>query len=469
LRTTPSDKSPQTRRIILLRGKNPQVLLGFDGPHRTLPAVQVPGGERVAERLTERLRTTCSIDAVSITCIEVPHSGASSEATVYEIMEPCEPAADAPLGKYWVSVSGLTESAFCDPNDFEALRQAVAQAIEDIESAPRAPFGRLGWFEEVEDWVQEQIAPHRLDLTGRFRQLNASPTFSLIRFETDGPAVWFKAVGAPNDHEYPITLALTHLVPRFVPTVLATRPDWNAWLSFEAEGPLLLGETCGLAAWKAAARDLAELQMHSIGRSLHLLDVGARDLRTQTLSARVEPFFQFIAHLMERQTKTTPLALTREALTYLSERVRDGLTLLDETNFPSCLEHLDLNPGNIIAPLTGCVFLDWAEASVGHPFLSFEYLREHFRRTCGSDGAQENELVSCYSFAWRRFASEREIHQALEVSPLVAVFAYAAGSDLWSDPQRREQSHAAAFLRSLARRMDREARAFAERNVSCPS
>jgi len=57
-------------------------------------------------------------------------------------------------------------------------------------------------------------------LTGKFRQLNASPTFSLIRLETNGVALWFKATGKPNEHELAIALSLARLFPRYVPRVL---------------------------------------------------------------------------------------------------------------------------------------------------------------------------------------------------------------------------------------------------------
>jgi hypothetical protein len=130
----------------------------------------------------------------------------------------------------------LAETCFRDPCDFQAVRQAIAQSMAYAQDPPRGPFGRLGWSPELKQWVQEEIATHGLHLNGRFRQLNASPSFSLIRFETNGPAVWFKAVGAPNQREYPVTLALARLFSQFLPQIVATRPEWNGWLALEAQG-----------------------------------------------------------------------------------------------------------------------------------------------------------------------------------------------------------------------------------------
>jgi hypothetical protein len=149
--------------------------------------------------------------------------------------------------------------------------------------------------------------------------------------------------------------------------------------------------------------------------------------------------------------------------------VKDALTVLEETGIPTTLGHLDMNPGNIICSPTGCVFLDWAEAFVGHPFLTFEYLREHFRRTFGQNDSQETQFVARYTFPWRAFVSESEIRRAIEVAPLVAVFVYATGNDLWTDPQKLEAPRSAGYLRSLTRRMEREAHGLVERRVPCPS
>jgi hypothetical protein len=427
--TTPQEQF-ETRRIILLRGKNPEVLLGSDGRHRTLPQVQIPRCQRVAEHLTTAFRETCGVDAVSLCPLESPPAESRSDKICYEIMEPRGLHAEPPQDKNWVAVDCLVQSAFRDPGDFQAIRHSITQSTGYAQNTSRGPFGRLGWFPDLTQWVQEQIGTQGLRLNGKFRQLNACPTFSLIRFETDGPAVWFKAVGAPNQREYPVTLALTHSFSRFLPQILATRPECTGWLACEADGPLL--RDCPVVvSWEAAAADLAELQISSLGRSLHLLDAGARDLRAGALADFVETFFQVMGEVMERQTKMPPAPLSREGLRCLSAR--------------------------------------GAEAFVGHPFLTFQFLLEHFRQTFGQDHSRETQLVSRYSSPWRAFVSESDIRRALEVAPLVAVFAYATGNDRWTDPRALQEPGTASYLRSLTRRMDREARGLVERSVLCLS
>lgn len=455
-----------THRIVLLRGENPEVLLSLEGTQRTLPEIRMPRWQRVAEHLTAALSKTYGIDAVLLSSLEATPVESHSEHFFYEVMEACDPRSEAPPHRDWVAVDCLTPSAFRNGSDLQAVRDAVARSMATAEGASDGPFGKLGWFRDLQRWVQNKIRTHGLHLNGRFRQLNGSPTFSLIRFETNGPAVWFKAVGDPNQREYPLTLALARAFRRFLPQIVAIRPEWNGWLTREADGALLY-ESSSLASWESVARDLTELQIQSIGRVLHLLDLGARDLRTKPLAGLVAPFFQALRELMERQTKIPPSALSRDELGCLSLQVQDAVAVLEESGISSTLGHLDLNPGNIVCSPTQCVFLDWAEAFVGHPFLTLQYLLEHFRRTFGHGQAQEAQLVIRYSAPWRALVFESDLRRALEVAPLVAAFACAAGNGLWTDPRNLEEPRTAGHLRSLARRMQREAHALAKGSLPC--
>jgi hypothetical protein len=305
-----------------------------------------------------------------------------------------------------------------------------------------------------------------MQLTGKFQQLNASPSFSLIRFETNGPALWFKAVGEPNQREFAITLTLTRLFPLYVPCVLATRPEWNAWLTWDAEGELLsdIGET---APWRRVAADLADLQFDSIAKTTGILQSGARDLRIGALSKHLHGFVVVTQELMQRQTKSTPPVLDRERLQLLADRIAHALELLDRLQIPDALGHLDFNPGNVVVSSSRCAFLDWADAYVGNPFLTFEYLLEHFRRTHGTNSPQQSELVEVYGARWKEALSSEAIQEALAVAPLFAVFSYACGTGMLSDEKRLEDAEFAGYMRGLVRRMDREARALVDRSSKC--
>jgi hypothetical protein len=200
-----------------------------------------------------------------------------------------------------------------------------------------------------------------------------------------------------------------------------------------------------------------------------LVDCGAHDLRIKSVRKLVAPFMSVMGTLMEKQTKIPPPALSEIELQALGGRIQDALSLLGELGIPDTLGHLDLNPENLIVSQSRCVLLDWAEAYVGHPFFSFQYLLEHFRRIGAVDSTSEAKLAASYLAPWEQITSYDCLAEAMSYAPLIAAFAYAVGTDAWKQPERLSDARVAGYLRSLVRRMNREARELSERRLLCLS
>jgi hypothetical protein len=454
----------ETWRVIVFSRDGTKVLLKISERGFVFPLVEIPRWERLAENLTAALRREWGCDAV---CLFAPNNSSQDDPNGhhYEVME-CwrDPHIH---GTDWTPVHSLTADSFQDEAEFRTLTRCLDE-LDGYEHDPTSPFAQRGWLTRVQGWAVGSIRPLGLELGPSFRQYNASPSFSLLRLETNGPSVWFKAVGEPNLREFPITLKLAELFPSFLPEILGTRPEWNAWLSLEVEGTNL-GEAKDLALWKKATTELARLQIQSISNSDSILSSGTHDLRIDKLLNSVDPFLELVARLMEEQPRVPPPVLSREELSLLKLRIEDALTLLGDLRIPNALGHLDLNPWNVVVIADGCVFLDWAEAYVGPPFFSFEYLLQHFRREIGADAVLASELVNPYRAPWRELLSDDLASEALALAPLTAVFAYAAGTHDWRHEDRLRDSRLSAYFRSLARRMNREAIQFVERRQACLS
>jgi Phosphotransferase enzyme family len=451
-------------RAIVFNSDGTMVLLKVSEGGFVFPSVEISRWERWAENLTAALEKEWGCEAVCLFTLDLSQDGGTNDS--YEIMECCRDDAHS-SDTVWQPIDSLTSESFEDPAEYRIFERCF-EGLDRYERDPGSPFSHRGSFAQMRNWTRDAIRPFGLELETSFRQYNASESFSLIRFETNGPAVWFKAVGVPNLREFPITLKLAELLPQFLPEVLATRPEWNAWLSREVEGTNL-GETKEAAIWERAAAKLAELQIDSISRVDSILDAGAHDLRADRLFDSVDPFFEVVTRLMEQQTKVSPPALSREELGLLKLRLEDALTLLGDFGIPHTLGHLDLNPSNIVVTADGCVFLDWAEAYVGLPFFSFEYLLEHFRREVGRDSVFESAFVNAYRSPWQQFLSDDLTSEAFPLAPLTAVFAYAAGTQAWKDGEKLRDAKTGRYFRSLARRMNREAMQLTERRPACLS
>jgi hypothetical protein len=353
-----------------------------------------------------------------------------------------------------------------DRQSHKAIRASLREIDSYANRSEMRPFARPGWLQDLFTWAQEQLNPLGLQLKGGFRQLKASPTCSLVRLETDGPAVWFKATGEPNLHELPITVCLARLFPGNVPTVLGVHPLWNGWLSEEVSGGRL-DKSIELSDWERVARDFAEVQIASIGKDTDLLKAQCKDLRLLRLSDLIEPLLDRAVEFMAVQTKKNPQPLTDHQLSFLGAHLTESCLLLQGLGFPDTLAHIDFNPRNIVVS-DGCsVFLDWAEGSITFPLVTLEYLLEYSRRANIDSGAISEKITASYLRPWQALLSSDAVDRAMSVSPLVAVFAYALADPAWCSPETLHDSKRLPYLRSLTRRMYREAVQSEERGTRC--
>jgi Phosphotransferase enzyme family len=353
------------------------------------------------------------------------------------------------------------------PADRAIVRSSLQQLNRHPEDAADGPFARPGWIESLFAWVDQQIRPLGLRYTGRFQQLNASPTFSLIRIETTGFALWFKATGKPHAHEFAVSVALARLLPNYVPRIVGVHSSWNGWLSEEAPGAPL-DQSIDFPAWERAAVQLAELQIASIGKTAELLHEHAKDLQIESLHKEIDPFLSRMSELMAAQEKSNPRPLVESELAALAKKLNESWALLRRIGLPATLGHIDMNPGNIVVSENRCVFLDWAEAAVTHPFVTFEYLREHMLRSGIEKPTAGESLARAYLRPWESFYSPDELACALLFSPLIAVFVFAVANESWRFSDLDRCSKLPGYFRALTRRMHREAVRLSERSELCP-
>lgn len=443
-------------RLILFNDSGTAVLLENRDTDYVVPEIQIPRFTRPAEQITCVLRENWGIAAILLwsAYLDSALDGAAKQAPLYAIMEVLGTNPELPANLGWFSIQKAT--SYLDEQEESLLRSSQAKATQPHFGVDPAPFSRLGWFGKLQGWVQSKVPAIRTEAT-EILQLNGSETFSLLRLGTAAQRLWFKAVGKPNLHEFTITLVLAKLFPDYLPTILASDRDLNAWL-MESAGQMTLDDFRDPSVWRIVVERLATLARGSVGKTAELLRSGCRDLRTDTLSSLVGPFFEIMISLMEQQTKNSPPPLKRCELGGLASAIGEALCQLDQVGVPDSLGHQDMNLGNFLLDGHRCRFIDWAEAYVGPPLLTLEYLLLHLCRAFSLTAAEEDDLRAVYRQCLLPADSIRNISRAFEGSPLIAAFAYAASSAAWRDPERIRLPHVAAYFRSLTRTMNKEAR-----------
>ncbi len=448
----PNDNRRHYRAVILGRCGS-EVLLLRDHQRLILPTFEVRSDRRVVEQLNEDLQHRFGILAHCL--FPLPSAGKDhGENCPCYVMECRETQRHVPIKGEWVNADCLNRNSTLCPEDVKWVHTALAEATAHYDA--NNPFKQIGWMDDLLCWAQSQSSSHGLRLTGRFRQIDAGPDSALVRIETNGPALWFKAAGCANAREFPITAMLSRRLPQFLPVLLAFHSKWRGWLSEEFDGRPLTSAS-DPRHWTQTSTTLADLQIRAIGHVEALLGAGCRDLRCGVLLREVDPFFGLMDELMKKQRTESPSPLETTELAELNLQVKEAISALADLCIPDTLGHLDLNPGNVLNSASRCVFLDWADAYVGPPFLTFEYLRACSLRA-NQAATPGLGLERSYGQRWSDELPAQTIRRGYELSRLIAIFAYACGTGLWQDAARIHEPRLAGFLRSLTRQMHREAK-----------
>jgi hypothetical protein len=456
-------KTDDSYRLIVTRRNASEILLSPNGSGWALPRVDIRQQQRVAEQLTAEVTRAWGLAAYCLFVSSRRTSGRNGEAKC-AVMESVTHNDKAPAETYWMP---RTVAAGCsDAEEAGAIKESLEEFDSYATGERPGPFARPDWLRELFSWTQEQVAPLGLRVTGGFRQLNASPTFSLIRLETDDSALWFKATGEPNSHELPVSVLLARLFPSHVPRILGVHPSWNGWLSAEASGTAL-DEIPDCSAWERVAGELAELQIASIGKSVELLEGKCKDLRLTETVKFIDPFLSRMAEFMAAQEKPSPAPLANSELVSLAEGLKESCSLLQSLGLPDTLGHIDLNPGNILVSPDRCIFLDWAEGCVGNPLITFEYLRRYMERGGVKEPAADSRLSAAYLRPWAAFFSPDDLRRAMATASPVAAFVHAIAGDTWRTLDPVSNPALAGYFRSLTRRMYRDAVRAAEGSELC--
>jgi hypothetical protein len=127
--------------------------------------------------------------------------------------------------------------------------------------------------------------------------------------------------------------------------------------------------------------------------------------------------------------------------------------------------HGDISLGNI---LTGhrCVFIDWAQASIGNPFVTFEQL--HVQIAEDQNTVQWTPyMTETYTKSWGQILSASQINCALALVPLISVALELCSRWEWLTSDRHHDPQFQSYVRGLARQMDRAVRDLKPREIIC--
>jgi hypothetical protein len=431
-------------RIILIEPEARAVLALDLGDSYGLPRVRIPKRTRPAQQLQKAIRSTWGLHALVLDFVET--HGSSLPCVIAELLTSIANRRLEPIAHGQLSCLKLTEE------EHFALLSVLGGESE-------SPFTRIGWLDEAVFWI-ETATRRKVSSKTDIEQLNAGGAFALVRFPMkDGSDLWLKATGEPNTHELSITSLLSKLWPGHVPEILATKPEWNAWImSAEDAGitDFCMNPIELFRVLEDAVQSMAKLQMKTVGSDSDLLNAGAFDQHLEMLLSHSGALFGYLDEVMEISASCQTPRLERQRLGDIRDAFMTAGERVQLLNIPDTVLHGDMNLGNIVVSRHYCQFIDWSEAYVGPCLVTLE----HLLLLNGVENPKMRDFMNCvlkdkYLDVWTAEYDPDALRQGFDYMPLIAVISALYGRGDWLNSPKRYDAHRLSFARTLAACIDR--------------
>jgi hypothetical protein len=433
-------------RLVLVLPESRKILAIGDVDGYRLPSISVPQWTRPAEQLREAIHTAWKL---SVLILDFFHG--SPFCAIAEVLVPSQS-------------TDLKAVSFEQLQTPELSERQLAQIASILagDSQVSSPFARVGWIEEATKWLETETG-RKLSSKRDIEQYNAGGGFALVRFHTeDDRDYWLKATGDPNAHELSITTFLSKLCGRYLPELISSKPEWNAWLmSGEAtcvtEIPTAPFQLFTLL--EDAVECMAKLQIKTQGHNLDLLDAGAFDQGLDVLTDHATELFDYIEEAMSLQTSTKVPRLEKKRIQKLRAIFEEVCQRVEHLGICDTIVHGDMNRGNILTGSGHCQFIDWSEAYLGNPLITLQHLLL-LNKVEGSEIRNFINLLLKQRFLdiWVASCAPDALDEGFVYMPFLAAASSLYGRGNWLSTPQRNDWRRQSYARTLARHIDRAAR-----------
>lgn len=240
--------------------------------------------------------------------------------------------------------------------------------------------------------------------TGRVEVVEQWPLSCVLRMDTDGGRVYFKAVFTIFWHEPAVSRTLAERHPALVPEILAV-DERRGWMLMRELRGTQLGDL-ELERWSDGLLAMASIHRAWVEREEELLALGAHD---RTLEA-----------LASDRRSLAAIELPPEDASRLDRAVPELERLLLElgaAGLPHTLVHGDLHPWNLMVNGDELRVFDWSDTCVSHPLFDLPTFLERVEDEAGRDAMLETYLAT-----WSDLVPAGELRRVYELAlPLAHV------------------------------------------------
>jgi hypothetical protein len=385
-----------------------KVLMRQAGDFWTLPVYQPKEHHfAVVNHINDFVRDNLALRAATLRCFHTDHDEEFGERRFYA-MDNLQANWELPGDCRWMSEEELKTAAL--PSQLQRLVLAKWFDWRHSDHSLRAEWMRPGWFSKVGYWMTDLADRMSMNEIGKPEQMRVWARSAAIRLETGDGTLYLKAVPAAFNYEPVITRVLSIRYPNQAPDVRAVHVD-NGWMLMRDFGGKSLSQIDDIEVWKKVVRQFAKLQMDMIGNTQSLVALGVPDRNVDYLASQID---RLMVDLPESLTHSEKIDLRRIAPTLKSM----CLELVD-FNVPLSIAHGDFWSGNtIIRDDGGCLFFDWSDASISHPFFDMPFFLNEIETEIPHVPDAREQILTAYLEVWTRYepmANLRHIYDLAKV------------------------------------------------------
>jgi hypothetical protein len=398
---------PHDNYALISQAREPAVLLLQSRAGWTLPQHNATD----APDINAAIKAQLGYDTTVLYCVYDRYKDDEREEQhrVY-VLENHSPDFPLPANARWISRADLDTVVLAVADHRVVLEQWLSQ--HDLPEQ-RLPWASPGWFSSATRWMQEQLTTPGLTFVGPVEQVQVRLWSTVLRVPTATETLYFKASAPVFAYEPALTWKLSQLVPTYMPSVLAINQEGHWMLMRNAGTPLskLEDRRADPVYWEEVLRRYAHMQIQLAGQQEALLAAGCPDRRLDLLPALLEDALRQTSFLLPGRAQGLSIAEYAQLQSCLPEIVA-LCTELKSYDIPESLHHDDLHGGNILFNGEDCIFFDWAECALTHPFCSLVIVERVFRSVLKFPAETITHLRACYLQQWTQFESMEHLQVA---------------------------------------------------------
>ncbi len=353
--------------LILSHALDARVLLVPDGVGWALPRFvpDVTDFRRV-RHLNDYVHQQYGLESVVQRC--VAHRDDPDRGLRYRVyaLEHRSLPSHLPDGGKWVGLDELDQIQLAIPEHRELIAHWLQEMATDMTPELRAPWAKIGWFDEAFTCIETQLAQHHIRMLGPMVQKRSWAITCLMRMETSIGDVYFKAVPPFMAQESMVMREVSRQYPNLVPALLATDVE-RGWILMPDFGGVPLVNLPDLRHWEEALRVFARMQVEQVEHVDAWLARGVPDRRLSRMVQLTNPLIHLSSQILSGESPGFS-ASEIEALHALPMKMKLLCAKLASYGLPHTLVHGDLG-GNILVDGDRYSYFDWTDVCITHPFF----------------------------------------------------------------------------------------------------